>query len=147
MKYRMGFVTNSSSSSFNMNFKSKHSVLEELVNKAGIEKGLAEEVAEIVTNSGEKLSKKELKKLLQEEIKNVVRFENLRRDRDYTFGPLSKEDEAKVSKQVSAIMEKIEDGTYTVAIEVGDHSELGSMLEHDILPYAQPTVIAFFSRH
>ena len=146
MKIRYGFVTNSSSSSFILNFKSKHQVMEELL-KDGATRDMAAAINNRILLYGIKLSKKELEQQLRTgyttEAEYSTFFRSLRDGGKWEDSSLTEQELAEVEAKVKADMEKVKDGTYTVLLDVSDHDEEGSTLEHHVLPQAAALVTCF----
>lgn len=146
MKIRYGFVTNSSSSSFILNFKSKHQVMEELL-KDGATRDMAAAINNRILLHGIKLSKKELEQQLRTgyttEAEYSAFFRSMRNGGKWEDSSLTEEELAEVEAKVKADMEKVKDGTFTVLLDVSDHDEEGSTLEHHVLPQAAALVTCF----
>ena len=142
-------MTNSSSSSFILTFKSKHHMLEEL-EKDQKTNYMAQAIVSRIEMGGEQLSKKKLESALRSGYTAIAEFDAfMKAMRDGTdWGKVKLTDEAKqwVEDMVSSSMSKVEPGSYVVFLEVGDHDDEGSVLEHDVLPFAK-NLVAYFNNH
>lgn len=165
-KIRNDFVTNSSSSSFILAFDSKEMgqyEIEDLTHKYGSNyiQILLEDF-----NSAEPIPIDSLKDYLKDEIDDVIydrlcwRTSNRKtyRERwyeshpearrgDFENSPEFKTEAEKISNEfMSKFMTILGDRSYIVELEYGDHSPVGSQLEHEILPNAD-FVVEWFSHH
>lgn len=147
MKIRKGFVTNSSSSSFILNFKSNHTIKQELLDDM---KDLTylQLLANIIEDSGTKISKKKAREMISRWLTSDLQFRKFMRSHDLSSfdHTLTDKEVEQVERETEALMAQIEDGSYTVAIEIGDDDEAGSELEHNIVPHLAHTV-AMHSNH
>lgn len=150
MKVRYGFVTNSSSSSFILNFKSKHSVREEL-EEENFTPDMIEYLARMIHDEGTRLSKAEYIGVVTRELEETIKFDQYmaRSDRGLDAkwaDPLEGEFAERFQRELNRLKEAVTEGSYTVVVDVEDHTDEGAALEHDILPHAKHTV-AYFSHH
>ena len=171
MKVREDFVTNSSSSSFILAFESKEDgitkiaamtkrygsdyveqLLHDFMDAIPIPKENirthtfrnVEDDAEFVTDNGEGVWWSSDKPTFERQ------WMNDHPGSDYHAYYESKERKAEVERRMEEDFKKIEDdigaSSYLVELEYEDHTEVGSALEHDILPN-QDFTIRRFSHH
>lgn len=141
MKIRKGFVTNSSSSSFILGFKSKESIKEEL-QKENLEEEYFEEILRDVTEAA-KLDREDVLEGYSEEIY----YQTLWEIEDSLYVPYDKKFEIRETKEFQdklnkAITDKVSEleedmQGYSVFVEINYSDEDGfkySTLEHHIAP-------------
>ena len=166
MKMRLGFVTNSSSSSFILSFKDENSIYETLKKEfpknikngwsAGDEGYLEKLFNEI--QEADKLTLNDVKELVKEEDYNIYWqiIKELTSSKKMSYSEISdflETNEGKhildkaYEKEIETILQRIGDDKIIVEVEHGDGG-MGEdgVLEYDILPKLSCT-IASFSHH
>lgn len=141
MKIRKGFVTNSSSSSFILGFKSEESIKEEL-QKENLEEEYFEEILRDVTEAA-KLDREDVLEGYSEEIYYQILWEI----EDSLYVPYSKkleirkmeEFQEKLNKAITDRMSELEEDMqrYSVFVEINYSDNDGLMystLEHHVVP-------------
>ena len=137
MKIRKGFVTNSSSSSFILGFKSEESIKEEL-QKENLEEEYFEEILRDVTEAA---------KLDREDVLEEIYYQTLWEIEDSLYVPYSKkleirkteEFQEKLNKAITDRMSELEEDMqgYSVFVEINYSDNDGLMystLEHHVVP-------------
>lgn len=162
MKVRADFVTNSSSSSFLLTFKDKNSIYDTLKKQfptvenswsAGKDGYFTQLFKEI--NESHYLSKDEIVSLIKDESYDIEwnLGYKLRREKNMSYSEandyIQSEEGQNLVKQMidertNNVLKTIGDNAITVEVEHGDGGEgEDGVLEHEILPYLDCTVIRF----
>lgn len=152
MKYRRDFVTNSSSSSFIISFKSKKDMEEQFKKMCSNYPQYANIVFEDIKKNkktyGEIL--KEYKERLEWETYYTLKYNSPEyRDKSPEW---FKSDEFKaiqkecIEKELEDFKNKVNHRGQFFKVTYSDHSDMGSELEHHIMPY-MPFTVKVFSNH
>ena len=147
MKIRTDFVTNSSSSSFILAFHDEHSIGQELLDDNT--QGELEQILRDVMHCKEEYSKEEIISEYREYVEDMAHFrasDYIKRKKGLSW--VESYDYVKnhpdeinalvsdiVKEQMEELEEKIKGMEVVVMIEYEDHTEQGSRLEHEIVPY------------
>ena len=165
MKIRYGFVTNSSSSSFVIAFKSKADI-ESDVRKIFDDVPFCEDVRGMTREDAtetamqwvlnavkrDKISRTELKKILKEEFSSRARWiyyyntNNFPRlGREYlNSAEYKKLEKEYVAKRMEEVLNLLDGKSYIVYTSFSDNDGcIGSYLEHDAIPLANNTICSF----
>lgn len=144
MKIRRGFVTNSSSSSFILAYKSEQD-MEDTIRRADIPDKYKDLLIRNIKDS-ETVSRAKLKKFLMDWYRIRFQDEKYFRTRDFksSYAPLTKEEEAEIAERSKSCLDKIPDGSVIYVVEQGDSTPEGGELEFNILPELS---VEYFSNH
>lgn len=145
MKIRMGFVTNSSSSSFVIVFKRNAGVAASIQENESVPAPFKYLAIESI-NGGRKVSKEALRDFLRANYENQTQCEKLFRSHDFdtSFQPLTKEEWDEVDKKAEALISQISDDEDIYIVDQSDDTAEGSELEHEIFPNI---CLEFFNNH
>ena len=164
MKIRTDYVTNSSSSSFILSFKDENSIQKTLEDQfpKNIERGWSAGedgyLSQLLSEIGEadRLTNDDIKKLVEYEEEWDIRWKlrdileekmgmSYSESNDYLDSPEGqKMINEKLSEEIKDVIDEIGDNKVIVQVEHGDGGEgEDGMLEHEILPNLDCTVIRF----
>lgn len=152
MKIRTDYVTNSSSSSFILGFKSNETIDQEL---DGTMPHCYQEVVCNDVHNAEVLSKEEALDIIKDEEAYTAEYIARQRRNDLTYMQAyewirtdeGKEAASKVLDDIiEEAMEKMDGFNVFVEVEYEDHSGIESELEHNIMPF-HPNTIRRMSHH
>lgn len=150
MKIRADFVTNSSSSSFILRFKSNESIPDELQEGFCMpeERGFYERVLEDVENPVESFKDEEaVLKYIEDWVQYSIKWDLLEDKFGYWYGRNREEEDAylqseefkekyaqRMDKIKDEVREKLAGGTIYRLVSYEDHTRPESMLEHEFMP-------------
>lgn len=152
MKYRMDFVTNSSSSSFIVTFKNKQDMKEQFNNMTKEYPYYSNEVFKNIEEN--RYTYLEVLKYLSERLEWESKYHicyNMPEYRDKDFSWRKSEEFKELQKEyIRTELERFKNtvnhrGIFAV-VHYSDHTDIGSELEHNILPY-MPFVYKVLSNH
>lgn len=149
MKIRYGFVTNSSSSSFILSFRSKNNILEELAKERLSDKELSLLASSV--SGGTIMSREQLWTYVKQEVSEELRYRRWAENRDNRFAldwdtPLKGKWKQERDRKVKELMALVPLNTHIVQINAGINSLSGNILAEEILPGLSVTKL-FFCHH